>query len=106
MNPVSELNNKPARETREVNVRPQKQSGIDLFGYWLKKQDWLSAQTVDLKTEIFQKLLLMKCNEVLPSKTRKISSYDQPFWTEKLESLKRHKSREYHKNRKSLKWRD
>ena len=37
---------------------------------------------------------------------RKISSDDQPFCTENLKRLKRLKSGEYHKNRRSVKWRD
>ena len=61
---------------------------------------------MDEKAEIFQKMLLQNCDKFLPEKIRKISSDDQPFWTEKLDNLKRHKSREYHKNRKSVKWRD
>ena len=109
MSPISEFNNKPAREVRQISVRPLKQSGIDLFGWWIKSQNWnevLTAIDVDKKAENFQKMLLEKCDEYLPLKIRKISSDDQPFWTEKLESLKRHKTREYHKNRKSLKWRE
>ena len=49
-------------------------------------------------------MLLQKVNEFLPTKVRKISSDDQPFWTEKLQKMKRQKAREYQKNRKSLKW--
>ena len=39
-----------------------------------------------------------------PKKTRKISSNNQPFFTEKLSILKRKKQREYNKHRKSEKW--
>ena len=45
-----------------------------------------------------------KYHEFFPEKTRIISSDDQPFYTKKLEKLKRRKCREFHKNRKSDKW--
>ena len=86
-----------------------KQSGIDLFGYWLKEKDWeevFAAETVDEKAEIFQTVLLEKVDEFLPQKNRIISSDDQPFCNEEMKYLKRLKSREFSKNRKSLKWRD
>ena len=86
-----------------------KQSGIDLFGSWIKNQSWnevFEAKTVDEKSEILQNILLNKLEEFLPSKKKKVCSVDQPFCTEKMKHLKRLKSREFHKNRKSLKWRD
>ena len=49
---------------------------------------------------------MQKVEEYFPQKTRVISSDDQPFCTEEIKHLKRLKSREYRKNRKSLKWRD
>ena len=109
MSPIDMINNKPARAERIVKVRPMKQTGIDLFGHWLKNQDWnemYNADTVDEKVEIFHNSLLEKVDEFLPEKTRKISNDDQPFCTEEMKRLKRLKSREYKKNRKSLKWRD
>ena len=38
MKPISVLNNKPARFTREIKVRPLKQSGLNLFSFWIKKE--------------------------------------------------------------------
>lgn len=107
MKPISVINNKPARTIREVEVRPLKQSGINLLEDWLNKQKWeevLEAKTVDEKSEILQNMLLNKVNEFLPTQKRKISCDDQPFCTEKMKRLKRQKSREYGKNRKSPKW--
>ena len=109
MEPISVINNKPARTTREVEVRPLKQSGILLFEEWLNKQTWeevSNAKTVDEKSEILQNMLLNKVDEYLPIVKRKISSDDQPFCTEKMKRLKRKKSREYRKHRKSLKWKE
>ena len=109
MEPLSVINNKPARISREVQVRPIKQSGVDLFSFWIRNQNWsevLSAETVDEKSEILQNLLLSKCNEFLPLKKRKISSDDQPFCTEEMKRIKRLKTREFHKHRRSIKWRE
>ena len=109
MKPISVIDNKPARITREVNIRPMKQSGIDLFGFWIEKQSWkevLEAETVDKKSEILQNMLLEKLEEYLPAKKRKVCSIDQPFCTDEMKRLKRLKSREYSKNRGSMKWRD
>ena len=66
MEPICVLNNKPARTTREVTVRPLKQSGIDLFEDWLKKQTWqevFKAETVDKKAETLQNMLMNKVDD-------------------------------------------
>ena len=73
-----------------------KQSGIDLFGHWLKYQDWrevFAAQSVDEKTELLQKMLMENVNEFLPQKKRKVSSDEQPFCSEEMKRLKRKKSK-------------
>ena len=109
MEPISVINNESTRITREITVRPLKQSGIDLLGHWLNKQTWcevLKAETVDEKSEVFQNLLMMKIEEFLPQKKRKVSNLDQPFCTEQMKRMKRLKSREYQKHRRSVKWRD
>ena len=109
MEPISVLNNRPARVTREVEVRPLTQTGLDMFGVWIKNQNWnevIDTKTCDEKAEVFQNMLLKKLNEFLPLKKRKISSDDQPFCNEKMKRLKRIKNREFQKNRKSLKWMD
>ena len=109
MEPISVLDNKPARETRNIVVRPMKQSGIESFRFWLKSQNWAEVfdeENVDKKADIFQNMLLQKLDEFLPTKVRKVSTADQPFCTDKIKSLKRKKSREYQKNRKSIKWRE
>jgi hypothetical protein len=45
-----------------------------------------------------------KLNEYLPTKVRKITIEDQPFFTEKLKKMKRKKNKVYNKQRKSEKW--
>ena len=84
-----------------------KQSGIDRFGEWIRNQTWnevLQAKTVDEKSEMLQNMLVRKLDKFLPQRHKIDTSDDQPFCSEKMKRLKRVKSREYHKNRKSLKW--
>ena len=55
MAPIETIDNKPARITREIIVRPMKQSVIDIFGHWVRSQSWredFDAKTVDEKSEI------------------------------------------------------
>ena len=77
--PIDVINNKPARSKRQVVVRPMKQSSIDLFGFWIEKEDWkeiFEAKNVDDKSECFQNILLKKVDEFFPQKTRVFSSDD------------------------------
>ena len=46
------------------------------------------------------------CNVAIPKRTIKVSSDDQPFYTDKLDRLNRRKKREYSKQRKSVKWQE
>ena len=73
----------------------------------VEKEKWneISCETsAHKKMELLQSILLGKYNEFFPEKTRTICSDEQPFFTNKLENLKRRKSREFHKRRKSNKW--
>ena len=38
MAPIATVDNKPARISRPIIVRPMKQSGIDSFGDWIRNQ--------------------------------------------------------------------
>ena len=51
-------------------------------------------------------MLLLKLEEYLPVKKRKVCTVDQPFCTDEIKRIKRLKSREYNKHRRSIKWRD
>ena len=54
--PISTLENKSARITREVQVRPIPQSGIDPFRNWLIYQDWnqvFAAVSAHEKAKVF-----------------------------------------------------
>ena len=89
--PISTINNKPIRNIREVKVRPIPQSGINLFREWLIDQSWsevYQAESSHKKAEIFQKMLVLKVDEIFPEKVRKISSDDQPWVTFKLKKTR------------------
>ena len=105
--PINALNNKSARITRKIKVRPIPQSGIDIFREWLMDQNWdqiYQAESAHTKAEVFQNMLLNKVEEVFPEKIRKISSDDQPWVTFKLKKLDRARKRVFHKERKSERW--
>ena len=65
--PISTINIKPIRNTRQVKVRPFPQSGINLFREWLIDQTWdqvYQSESADTKADIFQKLLVDKIDEI------------------------------------------
>ena len=75
--------------------------------FWLENEKWCevaSEESPHKKADIFQNTLLEKYLEFFPIVTRIISSDSQPFYNDKLARLKRIKSREYAKHRKSKKW--
>ena len=109
MRPVDTVNNKPGRTFREVNVRPLPSSGLAKFRAWIQNQDWaqvLNSQLIDTKAEILHAMVLNKLDEYCPEKKRKISSDDQPWFTEQLKRLDRRKRREFHKNRRSKRYKN
>ena len=107
MEPISVINNKPARTKREIVYRPFTDERLHQMQRWIEKENWseVSHETsAHKKTEILQNLLLTKYLEFFPEKRRSIFSDDQPYFTEKLMNLKRRKCREYRKHRRSKKW--
>ena len=108
MEPVSVINNQPARTKREITYRPYSNDGLERMQEWMKNEDWSEVESVEsanLKIELLQNLLLRKYYEFFPVKTSIIWSDSEPYFNAKLAKLKRRKCREFHKNRKSLKWR-
>ena len=105
--PVSTINNKSARVTRAIEVQPITETGIRNMKHWLIQEDWtdvLEADSANKKAEIFQNTLASKYNEFFPKKSIKVSNDDQPWITQKLKDLDRHRKRVYHKNRRSDKY--
>ena len=107
MHPICTLNNRPARTKRKVRIRPLPESGLDLFGDWIKQQSWngvYAAETIHEKAKIFQTELLKALNKYLPEKITTFSSDDQQWMTPQLKQLDRRGRREFRKHRKSKKW--
>ena len=107
MEPISQMNNKPARTKRTFTFRPYTEDRLQQMQTWIDKENWseISRETsAHKKMELLQTILLGKYQEYFPEKSKTIRSDDQPFYTSKLENLKRRKSREFHKRRKSNKW--
>ena len=107
MPPISVINNNPARTKRLITFRPFSKQGMQKLQCWLAEQKWdevTQEESAHKKAEILQNLIMSKYDEFFPEKTKIFTSDDQPFFTEKLKKLKRKKSREFHKNRRSIKW--
>ena len=104
MTPIDVVNNKPARSHRFIKVRPAPQSGLDKLKLVVEQHDWssvMSAESGHEKAEIFQQQLLQLVDSCLPEKTRKVASDDQCWITQGIKDLDRRKKREFHKNRRS-----
>ena len=70
----------------------------------IETEDWSSIKSensANRKMDLLQNILVSKFYEVFPQKIRKISSDDEPYFTEKLASLKRKKCREFNKKLQS-----
>ena len=80
---------------------------MDQLDQWFQKHSWediMSEDCVNKKAINLQNIVMEKVNEYLPLKKRKIANDDQPWYTQELKILKRKKSREYQKHRKSAKY--
>ena len=107
MKPINIIDNKSARITKEIRVRPLPESGIQKMRSWLMEESWenvFSTESAHQKAAIFQNMLMQKFEEIFPEKIRKISSVDEPWMTQKLKQLDRQRKRIYHKGRRSGKW--
>ena len=107
MSPISVVNNKSARTKRSFTYRPFNEERLQQMQIWIETEDWSEIShegSAHRKMDILQNLLLNKYHEFFPEKSKTIACDDQPFYTSRLEKLKRKKSREYSKHRKSMKW--
>ena len=97
MKPISSINNKPARETHEIIYRPITEAGMQNMQEWLQQGelDEGSHDNVHQSAKDLMDVLRKKTNDFCPLKKIKISSDNQPFFTEHLAKLKRRKQREY-----------
>ena len=107
MTPVSMTDNKSARTKKSFTFRPFTEEKLQKMQDWITKEEWLDVSlelSAHKKMEILQRRLLQKYYEFFPEKTTTITSDDQPFFTSKLGKLRRRKCKEFHKHRKSEKW--
>ena len=105
--PITSVNNKCVKKTREIKFRPINDAGINRMQDWLKMETWediFKEPCASIKSTILQNKLMSKVNDFFPEKIRTITCDDQPFFSHKLKKLKRKKAREYNKHRKSLKY--
>lgn len=104
--PISTINNHTARTTQEITYRPLKENGMQQMQDWMNKGGLLKQthENVHDAAKHLMEALKTKTDEFFPKKRRKITSDNQPFFSEKLAILKRRKQREYNKHRQSQKW--
>ena len=108
MEPLKHYSGNLIRTYKQIKYRPMSDIGMHKMRLWLEKQEWSEItheESSNKKAEMFQLLLCSKYEEFFPEKVCKIASDSQPFYNSKLQALKRKKNREYHKNRRSKKWR-
>ena len=107
MSPVSVINNRPARVVRSVTYRPFNGERLQQMENWINSEDWaeiLQEKDANKQMTVLQQLLVSKYYFFFPTKTKKISSDDEPYFNEKLKLMKRRKCRENNKHRRSTKW--
>ena len=99
--------NKRNRKTRNIDVRPLKESWLELLKMWLENKYWEEIEMTPSshnKADILHSTLMSKINEVLPVKTIKVSNDDQPWCNEEVKKKKQVKQCEYRNHRRSEKY--
>ena len=105
--PISSVNNRPARVIKKVTVRRLPQSGKDRLRDWFSRQQWgevFSAVSAHDKAAVLQNLTMDKINQYLPESSVCFSSDDQPWFTPELKQLDKKRKLEYRRHRKSFRW--
>ena len=88
-------------------IRPFPDSGISEFGRWIQNEDFNEVtEAVDAteKVEALQNILSNKVKDIFPEKSIKIYHSEKEWMNTELRILRRQKSREYYKNKKSKKF--
>ena len=105
--PLTAINNKPARVIKKVQVRRLPQSARDQMRAWISQQSWdevISAESAHEKAVILQSMLMEKTEQFFPLKTFSFSSDDKPWFTPELKELDKRRKLEYRKRRRSHRW--
>ena len=88
-------------------VRPFPASGVSEFGRWIQAESFNHVTEAKLPTEkvaAFEEQIQTKVDDIFPTKEIKIYNDDKEFMTNELRKIRRQKSREYRKNKKSPKF--
>ena len=109
MIPLNSVDNKIVREKKTVEVRTYGEENYQAMRMQLEEFDWgFIAQSIPInkKMEIFQDSLHKMFQDCFPVKKNTFLSHNEPFMNEALLKLKRKKSREFRKHRRSKKYMD
>ena len=109
MQPLDNFNNKKGSLKKQVQYRPLNDAGYSAMENNLNEYDWsflYDIQSSDEQMLTFHNQLYEMFNESFPMKSKTFFSQTEPWFTEKLSTLKRKKEREFSKHRKSQKYKD
>ena len=88
-------------------IRPFPDSGISEFGQWILNENFspvaAAVSTTDMVSE-FEHLMCNKMDNIFPSKEIRIYEGDKEWMNSELRTLRRQKSREYVKRKKSIRF--
>ena len=104
--PLTNFTTKSATK-RALTIRPIKQSALDKFGQTIVQEGWLFLELNSSPTALvgeFQNHCSTLVEHFFPLKTVKISSFDKPFFNDRLRLLRRQRQREYRKSGRSIKY--
>ena len=103
MNPISNVNNKPARSKREVKFRPYPKSELTKMKQWFEVQQWenvTNATSAHEKAAILQSTCMDAFKKYLTIKPVVFSSDDTPWINPQIKTQMRKRKREYSKHRR------
>ena len=94
---------------RSIKVRRFPENKLQIFGQIIGNEKWTFLDPNLNPTQLVELFQFYSCkmtDAIFPEKNIKISQNDKPYFTEKLQKLKRLRCREYSKNGKSEKYKD
>ena len=97
----------PHKTKKSITVRPVTESSLERFGQKLVMETWDfmdPALSPTALVESFQLHCTSLVEQYFPLKTVKLSSYDSPFFNERLRLLRRQRQREYRRAGRSEKY--
>ena len=75
--PISEINNSCARQIRKITVRPTPENKLQLLKTHFQCEEWQNlkdSNSAHEKAYIFHSHLNKKCGEIIPEKSRRMTS--------------------------------